>query len=440
MSIAQNRCDSEMSRVTIDVLPDDVLLIAFAFYVDDTLWKRKTKWPTLAHVCRKWRDNIFSWPGHLNLQLIHTWRTDIRKTLDVWTPSLPIFIDADYLDSCGDYDDLMAMLEHNDRICGIKLRVNCLSNWQWIKVFTAMEMPFLKLTDVDFLSRNDLDIPDSFLVGHAPRLRKLALSGASFLGLPKLLLYAPDLVELILLSVPHSGYISPEAMGSCLSTLTRLKTFHFTLTSESRRWPNRECRRPLPPTRTVLPALTDFLFGGVDEYLEDLVARIDAPLLGFLKIKFLGQFVSGAPQLAQFISRSPQLRAHDETHVSFSTVGTSVTFLGTLDQCLSLVLRNPCEYSELKLRVPFVKQVCGSSFPQALVQFTVVNCLYMKHDRCCLLHATKISEWLKIFRQFTAVKHIYLSWIFMPLVTSTLQDIVRERVTEVFPALGRLFV
>ncbi len=428
-----------MGRVTIDVLPDDVLLIVFASYVDVTrcCWQWTIRWPTLAHVCRKWRDNVFRWSCHLNLQLIvHPRTTDIRKTLDVWPPFLPIFIN-DSLDSRSE-DNLMAILEHNDRICGIKL--SCQSSSPWKKVVTAMEMPFPKLTDVDLLFQYESDIPDSFLAGNAPRLRKLALTGASFLGLPKLSLFAPDLVELTLHDVPHSGYISPEAMLSYLSALTRLKKIDLALLgfkySHPQR-PNGECRRPLPSTRTALPALTNFLFARVGEYLEDLVAWIDAPLLGFLKIKFLGQFVSDSPQLPQFISRSPQLRAHDEAHVAFSFTGISVTFLGKFDQYL--VMRNQCKSLESKLA--FVAQVCGSSFPQALVTVKVDYIYGLDEGPCALPLETKNSEWLELSRQFTAVKDLYLSREFVPRIAALLQDIiVGERVTEVFPALERLFV
>lgn len=43
--------------------------------------------------------------------------------------------------------------------------------------------------------------------------------------------------------------------------------------------PPRESRRLPPLTRSVLPALIVLRFVGASEYLEDLVARIDAPLL-----------------------------------------------------------------------------------------------------------------------------------------------------------------
>jgi hypothetical protein len=61
-------------------------------------------------------------------------------------------------------------------------------------------------------------LPDSFLGGCAPRLRELVLICVPFPGLPKLLLSTNNLVELRLESIPHSGYVPPEAMVTSLSS------------------------------------------------------------------------------------------------------------------------------------------------------------------------------------------------------------------------------
>ncbi len=74
-------------------------------------------------------------------------------------------------------------------------------------------------------------------------------------------------------------------------------------------------RRPPTSTRTVLriTSLTRFGFKGVIEYLEDLVARIDAPLL-VGKYPFLFQ-------LSEFIILTPNLRG---TLKNTGTCGVSV--------------------------------------------------------------------------------------------------------------------
>jgi hypothetical protein len=58
-------------------------------------------------------------------------------------------------------------------------------------------------------------------------------------------------------------------------------------------------------------------FKGFVEYLEYLVARIDAPLLDNLYILFFHQLIFDTPQLAQFVSRTPNFKAHDGACVVF---------------------------------------------------------------------------------------------------------------------------
>jgi hypothetical protein len=86
-------------------------------------------------------------------------------------------------------------------------------------------------------------------------------------------------------NIPHSGYISPETMVAVLSALTSLTEFTLSFRSPQSR-PDRGRRRPPPSTHSVIPALTHIDFKGVSEYPEDLVARIDAPLLNRLEVIF----------------------------------------------------------------------------------------------------------------------------------------------------------
>jgi len=65
--------------VTIEMLPEEILLEVFAF---DLVWKNDG-WVTLAHVCRRWRSIVFAAPRRLNLHLLCTARTPARKMLDI---------------------------------------------------------------------------------------------------------------------------------------------------------------------------------------------------------------------------------------------------------------------------------------------------------------------------------------------------------------------
>jgi hypothetical protein len=101
-------------------------------------------------------------------------------------------------------------------------------------------------------------IPDSFLDGSAPRLRTSNCHGIPFPGLPKLLLSATHLVNLWLSDIPHSGYISPEAMVALLSVLSSLETLSLQFQSPQSR-PDWESRSLPPPKRSILPALENFI-------------------------------------------------------------------------------------------------------------------------------------------------------------------------------------
>jgi len=282
-------------------------------------------------------------------------------------------------------------------------------------------------------SREDetrLVVPESFLGGSAPRLRHLELEGVPFPGLPKLLLSATDLVSLRISVIPHSGYISPEAIVRCLSTLTRLEELALGFKSPL----SRPVRRPHPLTRSVLPALTDFEFKGVSEYLEDLVARIDAPLLDRLGIRFFHQLIFDTPQLAQFVARTPNIQPPVEAHIFFSDSYVEVTSPQTLSRRFSL--RINCRQSDWRLSS--LAQVCSSSFP-----IPTVERLYIyenEYARPRWQDDIEDSQWLEVLHPFTALKDLHVSWEFVPRIAPAFQELAGEPVTEVLPALQSLFL
>src|SRR5260370_34183999 len=170
-----------ISRSTINVLPGDVLLEIFDFYVDESWRNRPEPWHLLVHVCRSWRNLILASPRHLNLRLFCTPRTPVRTTLGVWPP-FPIVLDAGFHTESGE-DNIMATLEHTDRVCQIGLWK--ISSSLWGEVLPASQEPFPTLTDLDLGFTDELAsvVPDSFLRGSAPRLRRLFLDSVPFPGL-----------------------------------------------------------------------------------------------------------------------------------------------------------------------------------------------------------------------------------------------------------------
>jgi hypothetical protein len=303
-------------------------------------------------------------------------------------------------------------------------------------VFAAMQQPFPALTRLWLRAKGETVpiIPASFLGGSAPRLQKLWLNYVSFPELPKLLLSATRLVRVDLWNIPHLGYISPEAVITSLSGLTRLEKLGIGFESPRSR-PDQKSRRPLPQTRTLLPVLTKLEFQGVSEYLEVLVARIDAPLLDDLTVSFFHEPIFNTLQLTQFINRT-NFQAHDQARVVFDP---DFDVWITLPQAFGRKLRvetncyPPDQLSSLA-------QICSSSFPLALI--SAVEHLYIQ-SRFRKMHwqdDIESSQWLELLHPFTAVTDLYLSQESVSCIAPVLQELVRERVTEVLPALQTLFL
>jgi hypothetical protein len=151
----------------------------------------------------------------------------------------------------------------------------------------------------------------------------LVLHYIPFPGLPKLLLSATRLVKLYLTRIPDSMYFPPEVLVDYLSVLTRLEIFNVGFDELGESFSVRAdqtSRYPPPPKRLHLSVLTGLSFRGANEYLEDLVARIDAPLLDTLRIAFFHEPIIDNPQVSQFIGRAPKLKTRDEA-VWYSTIG-----------------------------------------------------------------------------------------------------------------------
>jgi hypothetical protein len=427
------------SPVTIDILPDVALLEIFDYYVGDE--RQIEVWHTLVHVCRKWRAIVFGSPRRLNLRLRCVPRTPVRETLDIWPP-LPIVLVV-LNTKISVIDNILAALEHNDRICDLFFHNN--PRWQLEEVLAAMQRPFQALTRLHLHFQPGREtreeapvIPASFLGASTPRLQRLSLHSIPFPALPNLLLSATHLVDLGLWRIPHSGYFSPEALVTGLSVLTSLRSLVIDFKSLRSR-PDRRSQRPPLQTRTLLPVLTKLQFHGVVEYLEDLLARIDAPLLDRLHITFYNQNIFDTTQFTQFISRTPKFKGHDEARVVFSYWGGSVTLSRTQTSDGRLHLTILCSPSDRQLSS--LAQVCSSSFPQA--PFLAVEHLYILDNRYLRPYwpdEFESGQWLGLLHPFTAVKGLHISRELAPRIAPALQVLVGERATEVLPALQTLFL
>jgi len=417
-------------------LPDDVLLKIFDFYRLSSKSHAAHTWPwkRLAHVCQKWRQLVFASPCRLDLGLFCDSKTPVRETLDIW-PVLPIIIRSTLSSSPYNNDDgenIFAALEHRDRVCKVELKI--ISYYLLTRLSTVMREPLPALTGL-CLSSNDYAppvLPDEFLGGSAPNLQHFDLDGIPFPALPKLLLSTTHLVRLRLRRIPHSGYISPEAMASCLATLSNLDTLVLEFQSP-RPLSDRENRRPLPLTRLVLPALTTFEFQGVSEYLEDLVAQIDAPQLSRVRSRFFHQLTFDNPQLSKFIDRTGLLKALSRAEVQFLSDVVKIT-LG------STVGRGKLEFSisccQPDWQVSSMAQLCGQ------LSGLVSRIKQLEVRKGCILRSKwpedmEFAQWLELFDPFVAVEMLGIRKVGQ-LVVPALCELSGERAAEVLPAMRTL--
>lgn len=419
--------------MTIGVLPDNVLLDIFDFYLEQV--GHVDAWHTLVHVCRQWREVVFASPRRLNLQLLCTTKRPVITNLDVW-PALPIVIDSVAARmQPQDMGNIIAALKQHDRVS--KIKIQNIPN-SLFSIFAAMKKPFLSLTELKISSGYGVVpiVPDSFLGGSTPQLRILGLDGIPFPALGKLLLSTSNLVDLDLRRIPHSGYISPQVIVAGLEASTRLKKLALEFQSSQSR-ANRASWHPPPLTPIVLPALTRLVFRGDSQYLEAIVSRIDAPLLDYLEATFFSQPTLDTPQLRHLISRAGAFTAFHRANVDFYPSSVNITIFqrqGMLDS-ETLKLGISCNPSDRQLSA--AAQLCNSSMPPlpTLEQLTING------DGCWLWQDDiGAPQWLELLQPFNGVKDLVLSKKLVRLVAPALQELVGERVTDMLPVLQNLFL
>ncbi|KAI9435977.1 hypothetical protein H4582DRAFT_2100059 [Lactarius indigo] len=434
----QSQDESHGYTITINILPDDVLLEIFdecrkSHDLDQPsapVWR----WHRLVHVCQRWRQLVFESPRRLDLQLLCTHGTPTRENLGCWPP-FPIAIHYNRNGSLtpNDEDSVFAALEHPGRVRYIDLR---LIGHRSEDMVMAMQEPFPELThltlQVGFGGR--LALPSGFLGGSAPRLRHIHLEGILFPKLPTLLSSTNDLVHLHLDQIPQGGYISPEAMVACLAALPRLKSLRIKYRSVKSH-PDRI--RPSPETRTLLPVLTSFVFQGASEYLEDLVAQIDSPQLNQIHAQYLNQlFDFQVARLFKFIDRlqAPELTLIRRADVSFSHPWVTFKMYPhpeshpDWDRICALIRCDAIEGQVSRIAQVFSQH---SAMLSRVVHLKLSN----------LDNASREGgEWPLLLRKLSSMRTLRISGRFARHVTLALEDLAGEMAAEVLPVLDLIYL
>ena len=442
---------SDVGQVTIDNLPDNVLLQIFdihrggciitAFNV--VLWD----WHKLAGVCRRWRSIIFASPQRLELHVICGPSTPTRTSLEIWPP-FPIAVcypkrvgynthTVEYLRDHKEeeLENVIAALENHDRITYIDL-----IDWSGpaMRRFVAvMLQPFVALAYLHLFSydRTALPVvlPEAFLGRSAPRLRSFELNGIAFPSLPKFV-FSSNLVYLSLNKIPTSGYIPPEAMAAFLAPLSNLKEFSIGFSSPRPR-PNQPISPPL--ARVMLPALTFLSFRGVSEYLEDLISRIDTPALDAVNIHFFMDLDFHTPQLNQLISemisRVERFGRPNSAALLFGETMIKIEIQSRDQAILSFAIH--CD--RLDYQVSLMTQVCRKLSPY-LSFVEKLDMMPLPETALALQNDMDSTQWLELFHPFIAIQSLYVTKKLVPLVAPALQDLTGDGAKEIFPALSDL--
>jgi hypothetical protein len=226
-------------------------------------------------------------------------------------------------------------------------------------------------------------------------------------------------------------------MVTCLSALTSLDNLNLGFLLRSR--PDWETRHPPSPTRSILPALTFIQFEGTGEYLEDLVACIDVPQLSSLLISLINEIDLGVPQLAQFIGRTPMFKTLDEARVGFCGVAVRLILSSPTIGFERLKIQFSCGESDRQFSTLARVWTSFSPLLSMSENFFIYGVEHV-HWQPYWLYDIENNQWLELLRPFTAVESLYISKEFVPGITAALQELGRERITEVLPTLQKLFL
>ena len=412
--------------------------------------------------CKSAKDgNKLSMDHHAIWTCIFTAQLPFRNNLSRW-PEFPLtleYVIYPDVNDLEDIDDLNATLERPDRVHLIHLGIAG-SFSRADELLQKMKVSFPALTRLDLTGLDPYDdehdgivLPRDFLGGSAPCLQHLrfeAVNAILFQELPSLLLSARGLISLrIEYILDYSGYISPEAMVGGLAGLTKLRTlsiiFRF---PEDPPEPNEGLehrRRPEPPMRAILPALTEFIFSGESAYLEDLMAQIDMHSVEDIKIDY---FPPGAEvrELSRFIGRTEHLGLvqfrHAQVEIDVEAAYSHIKLDPPQGErlqvrfSLGMILSESDEDPTLDDLVACMGRLLGQITPL----LSNVGHLSFKGQQAWdrSLNRLDDSRLLPFLHLFPAVEALHVYGVLARHFGTVLENIDEERISEVMPTLRSL--
>ena len=327
--------------------------------------------------------------------------------------------------------NVIAALKHSHRIS--RVHIHNTNGPALEKIVTIMEEPFptLKVCQISSVDDSVPVFPEAFSAESAPHLKSLGLSGIPFSTSRKFSLSIIHVEILYLLDIPNSGYITPEAMVTYLAALPNLK--HLSIGFRSP--PPRPIQTNRPPlTRVILPVLSVLHFSGVSEYFEDIVARIDTPLLDWLRVAFFMDLIFHIPRLHDFIRRTKSPVPYDRAFMVFSNTLIKIMF-GSPNR---FDLEVKCERPDWQLSS--ISQIFGEqlSFLSHVDQLELRGSFFPQLKKWKPDPDMDSSLWLELFRLFTALQSLYVCEPLVPPVAAALQELSEGGTTELLPVLRSL--
>jgi hypothetical protein len=331
-----------------------------------------------------------------------------------------------------DDDNIIGALRQSSRVSSINLTVTR----SLLEKLSAISEPFLELEELALLYEDNvqLTVPSNFRWG--PGLRTLHSTRIPFPSFPQLLSPCHDLVDIQLHEIPRAGYFPPEAIANALSGMTQLRSLTLHLLSFPRRRSYLTLSPP-PGERNLLPALTRFKYRGTSKYLDNFVARIDAPHLEDIDVTFFSQPTMDALQLGRFIERV-------EIQTSLSQVD-----LETSEHAVFISLSNSSASTHLRLQIPCERpdwqlscmaQVCNqiSPIPMPYQRF-IINTTQPSSGR----DDVDRDQWLELVRTFGDAKDLLVAGELATVILCALRPAEggeHSTDTTVLPTLRNLHV
>ena len=297
-------------KTHIRILNNDSLFQIFDHYrlnhEDD--WNLRLMWRNLAHVCRRWRLVIFDLWLHLDICL-HLTINNSPRSVDTLShlPPLPLVIEysnpTSWTISRRDEDNIRLGLLQHGRVCQIYLWAPSSALRIWLesmnRLYPRLECLCLSLWPTAIDVTNPM-LPETL---QAPDLRYLELDGV---GLPKglpLLSSAIALSSLSLMGIRACCYFPPVDLVTQLQGLPHLEELSIGFAIPIPLPSSEGDLLPFPIPPVTLPSLRRLTFRGVDVFLDNLVAQINAPLLEQLTVTLFFSITFTLMNLAKFISK-----------------------------------------------------------------------------------------------------------------------------------------